>query len=157
MKKKEEAAVCNIDVEEIRKSTKVLLENLNKRFNRPEDFLTKEFIETIKEIDKAVLPNVPFERNWNDHFHFINVLVEENNKQCLLCKAEIERLGKMGVVLKINAIDDQLIVDYTCGERYHPFAIFLAANVKYQFRDLAIKVKPTRYIKTQALTEIIMQ
>jgi len=157
LKEKAEPGTCNINVEEVRKSMKPLLEGLSKRFNRPEDFLTKEFISTINEINKVVLPNVKFERNWNDHFHFINELVKENNKQCLLCKAEFERLWNMGIVLSIDATEDQLVTDHTCGAKYHPFAIFLAANVKYQFRDLSIKIKPTRYVQGRAETEIVMQ
>jgi hypothetical protein len=152
-----EPGTCNIDVEEIKRSTKVLLEGLSKRFNKPEDFLTKEFISTIKEINKAVLPNVKFERNWKDHFLFMNELIKENNKQCMLCKAQVERLWNMGVILRIEASKDQLVTDHTCGAKYHPFAIFLAANVKYQFRDLSIKIKPTRYVHGLAETEIVMQ
>jgi hypothetical protein len=157
LKKNAEQSTCNIDMVEIRKSTKVLIEGLSKRFNKPEDFLTKEFIQTINDINKVVLPNVKFERNWTDHFHFIKELVKENNKQCMLCKAEVERLWNMGIVLSIDATEDQLITDHTCGAKYHPFAIFLAANVKYQFRDLSIKIKPTRYVQGRAETEIVMQ
>jgi hypothetical protein len=157
MKDDADAGTCNINTEEIRKSMKLLLEGLSKRFKKPEDFLNKDFIKTINDITKIVLPNVQFERNWNDHFHFISEFVKENNKQCLLCKAEIERLGNLGVVLRINSSEDQLITDYSCGGRFHPFAIFLAANVKYQFRDLSIKIKPTRYVEGRAETELVMQ
>ena len=157
MKKEGAGGTCNINVEEIRRSIKILLVGLSRRFTKPEDFLTKEFIGTINEINKTVLPNVQFERNWNDHFHFINELVLENNKQCLLCEAKVERLGNMGIVLSINAAEDRLITDHSCEGRYHPFAIFLMANVKYQFRDLSINIKPTRYAEGRAETEITMQ
>jgi hypothetical protein len=152
-----EPGTCDMNSDEIRQSMKLLLADLGKRFNNPEDLLTKEFIKSINEINRLVLPNVKFERNWNDHFHFMDALIKENNKQCLLCNAEIERLGNLGIVLRINASEDQMIKDPSCGARYHPFAIFLAANVKYQFRDLSIKIKPTRYIKDRTETEILMQ
>jgi len=145
------------DKDAVRAIMKRLLTGLSKRFSDPEDFLNDDFMATIKEVNRIILPNIKFEHTWTDHFLLINEIVKENNRQCILCKVEVEPLGNMGVLLSIISSEDHLTRKHTARSKYHPFSLLLAANVKYQFRDLSITLKPTRYIEGRAETEIMMQ
>jgi hypothetical protein len=135
-----------------------LLTGLCRRFKDPEDYLSEDLIETIQDINAKILPKVKFERSWDDHFHLIDVIIEANNEDTLLFKVKYKRLGNLGILLLTEFAKD-VDPDAICPPRspYHPFAILLAANIKHQFRDLSVKVKPTVWKKRTSETEIIMQ
>jgi hypothetical protein len=84
-------------------------------------------------------------------------MIEENNKNPLCFKAECERLGKIGVVITTELLLEEDPDNYKCCPPYNPFALMLAANVKYMFRDLSITIKPTQFKEKTTKTEIIMQ
>jgi hypothetical protein len=135
-----------------------LLMGLCRRFKDPEDYLSEDLIETIQDINAKILPKVKFERSWDDHFHLIDIIIEANNEDTLLFKVRYKRLGNLGILLTTEYAKD-VDPDEVCAppSPYHPFAILLAANIKHQFRDLSVTIKPTVWKKRTSETEIIMQ
>jgi len=135
-----------------------LLMGMCRRFKDPEDYLSEDLIEAIKEINEKILPTVKFERSWDDHFHLIDAIIEANNKDSLLFKASYKRLGNLGILLVLKfARDVNGDGPWAAPTTFHPFAILLAANIKHQFRDLSVTVKPTVWKMRTSETEIIMQ
>jgi hypothetical protein len=131
---------------------------LSKRFSSPEQFLDKEFLESVLEINKEVLPHVRFERTWTDHFKLLDALVKANNKENTpFLSVRYERLGNLGILLVTEMSGNIEISENTCNLPIHPFAMLLAANIKHQFRDLSIKLKPTVWKGRTSETEITMQ
>jgi hypothetical protein len=135
-----------------------IITGLTKRFSSPEEFLEGDFLEMILEVNKQVLPDVKFERNWNDHFKFIEALVDANNKEnAPYLQVKCRRLGNLGVLLVTEGSSQMKNRKKASNPRYHPFVLLLAANVKHQFRDLSITLKPTTWKLKTSESEMIMQ
>ena len=150
--------VTTEDRNKARQSMSKLFSGLCRRFKDPEDYLSDEIVEMIQEINKTVLPKVKFERNWDDHINMIEAIVEANNEETLLFKASYKRLGNLGIVLVTEMTKEAEKAHLEESKSaYHPFAILLAANIKHQFRDLSVMVKPTLWKRRISETEIIMQ
>jgi hypothetical protein len=135
-----------------------LLMGMCRRFKDPADYLSEDVLEAIQEINKTILPTVKFERSWDDHFYMIDAIIEANNKDSLLFTASYTRLGNLGILLVLKYSKDvELDGPWAAPTAFHPFAILLAANIKHQFRDLSVRVKPTVWKTRTSETEIIMQ
>jgi hypothetical protein len=142
---------------EVRERLAPILEGLKKRFKDPKDFLSKEMMQMVHALNAEVLPTIQFERNWNDHFHLIDAIIEANNVEALLYKIKYRKLGRMGIVLYTEWVDDMPEADRSCSGDINPLAILLAANVKTLFRDLSISIKPTCFSGKGDETEILFQ
>jgi hypothetical protein len=143
--------------EKAREDMKKIFLGLKKRFRDPDDYLSDDILEAITEINNKVLPTINFQRKWDDHFRLIDAVIGANNEESLFFKVGYERLGNMGIVVHTELPQD--VCDGDCPRigPYHPFALLLAANVKYLFRDLSVTIKSTRYSGRNSTTEILMQ
>jgi hypothetical protein len=158
MPPKEPNDACHDERKDAIEKMNEIVKGLSRRFKSPEQFLDEEYIETILEVNKQVLPQVEFERNWNDHYKFIESLIKVNNKaNDPFLHVNYKRLGNLGILLTTEHSNLCETKDKTKNPVYHPFAILLAANIKHQFRDLSITLKPTKWKGTISETEIIMQ
>jgi hypothetical protein len=88
----------------------------------------------------------------------VDAIIKANNEETILFKARVKRLGNLGVLLITEpTIEAETDLEAHCASPYHPFAILLAANIKHQFRDLSVTIKPTIWKGRISETEIIMQ
>lgn len=135
-----------------------IISGLTRRFSSPEEFLEGDFLEIILDVNEQILPHVKFERNWNDHFMLIEALVDANNKEnAPYLQVRFKRLSNLGILLITEYSSQMKINKKASNPRYHPFALLLAANIKHQFRDLSITLRPTTWKGKTSETEIIMQ
>ena len=146
------------DRRKAREDLNKLFEGLCQRFKDPEEYLSEDLLEIIQEINKTILPNAKFERKWDDHFNMVDAIIKANNEETILFKARVKRLGNMGILLITELTTEaEKDLEAHCTSPYHPFAILLATNIKHQFRDLSVTIKPTIWKGRISETEIIMQ